>query len=561
MTAVQMKDKREKLPYIFMGILAVCLAVRAFYGFCQSDECFYISTAGRFAAGDRLFIDEWHPTQMSSLITAPIYRLYSLFVPDRSGIILFFRLLYVLLCTLEAAFIYHGVSKKQSRVAAIALSGFLMLYCHLNMASMSYYMLTFHFYTLAFLIIYCRKSDKAYIGGGICFALAVLSLPSLAVAYVLVMLILLTACFFYRKLRKPLLLFSAGIFIPFVIFIVYLYASKVGIAGLLANLVNILSDSEHDRGYVQSFFTFFDAIKDAFGKIYYLSIVLVIMAVPAHLNATYRMMIKPYIFIADVILFMYYLFVAASHTGFTNTAFALFTFPLFFLTERKNWYIFASLFMGGLAVSATYCFSSFSDLYVLSIGHAISAAGSVILLDDFTEDAQRMLRYISWTVLTAALIVTGVLRFTYVYRDAAMDELKARVMSGPAAGLVTTAEHRRQYEEVLEAIRKYDSGSRVLFTRILPWGYVASDMRVAAPDTWRHELSNERLSDYYDADPGRQPDVVFVLDAEIGSYETAGDVEADPAPNENEFVGALAEKLAAEYEEHIEPGCTVYIHR
>ena len=556
-----MKDRSEKLPYILIGLLAVCLVIRAFYGFCQSDECFYISTAGRFAAGDRVFIDEWHPTQMSSLITAPIYMLYRLFVPDRSGIILFFRLLYVMLCTAEGAFVYHGVSKKQSKGAAIALSGFLMLYCHLNMATLSYYMLTFHLYTLAFLIIYCRKSDRAYIAGGICLALAVLSLPSLAVAYALVMIILLISCVFYRGLRKPLLLFSAGIFIPFVIFVVYLYASKVGIAGLLANLVNILSDSEHDRGYVQSFFMFFDAIKDAFGKIYYLSIVLVILAVTTHLNAIYRIMIKPYIFFADVILLIYYLFTAASHTGFINTAFALFVFPLFFLTERKNWYIFASLFMGGLAVSATYCFSSYSDLYVLSVGHGISAAGSIILLDDFTEDSRRMLRYISWAVLAASMIITGVLRFTYVYRDAAMDELKARVMTGPAAGLITTAEHRQQYEKVLEAVKKYNGGDRVLFTRILPWGYIVSDMRVAAPDTWRHELSSERLSDYYDADPKRLPDVVFVLDAEIGSYETAGDVEADPAPNENEFSGKLAEKLIAEYEEHIEPGCTVYTRR
>ena len=556
-----MKDKREKLPYIFIALLAVCLAVRAFYGFCQSDECFYISTAGRFAAGDRVFIDEWHPTQMSSLITAPIYMLYRLFVPDRGGIILFFRLLYVILCTAEAVFIYHGASKKQSKGAAVALSCFIMLYCHLNMATLSYYMLTFHFYILAFLIIYCRKSDKAYIGGGVCLALAVLSLPSLAVVYALMMLILLIACIFYRGVRKPLLLFNAGIFIPFVIFIVYLYASKVGIAGLLANLVNILSDSEHDRGYVQSFFMFFDAIKDAFGKIYYLSIVLVMLAVTTQLNAKYRMIIKPYIFLADVILFVYYLFAAASHTGFTNTAFALFVFPLFFLTERKNWYIFISLFMGGLAVSATYCFSSFSDLYVLSIGHGISAVGGMVLLDDFMADSQGMIRYISWAVLTASLITTGILRFTYVYRDAAIDELNAVVTAGPAAGLVTTAEHQRQYEEVLEAVKKYNNGDRVLFTRILPWGYIASDMRVAAPDTWRNELSGKRLADYYDADPKRLPDVVFVLDAEIGSYETSGDVEADPAPNENEFTGELAERLASEYEEHIEPGCTVYIRK
>ena len=83
----------------------------------------------------------------------------------------------------------------------------------------------------------------------------------------------------------------------------------------------------------------------------------------------------------------------------------------------------------------------------------------------------------------------------------------------------------------------------MLFSKLLPWGYLATDMRCAAPTTWRNKINSERLAQYYELYEYRVPDVVFVLDADVGSYDTCGDIEADPAPNENEWGGALAQYL------------------
>ena len=57
------------------------------------------------------------------------------------------------------------------------------------------------------------------------------------------------------------------------------------------------------------------------------------------------------------------------------------------------------------------------------------------------------------------------------------------------------------------------------------------------------------------------PDIVFVLNADAASYESSGDVEADPAPNENDLSGGFAKKLSSEYEMHEEKDCTVYIKK
>ena len=52
--------------------------------------------------------------------------------------------------------------------------------------------------------------------------------------------------------------------------------------------------------------------------------------------------------------------------------------------------------------------------------------------------------------------------------------------------------------------------------------------------------------------------MVVVLDAEVGSYETGGDVEADPAPNANTMEGELGRRLMTGYTGHREACCTVY---
>lgn len=586
---------KEILPYAVLILLGVALFIRSAYGFCQSDESFYVSTAGRFASGDVIFADEWHPTQMSSLLTAPVYAMYRLVTGGTAGMIRFFRCVYLLLTMAEAAWIYTRMKGMGRRYAGSALALFILLYCHLNMATLSYYMICFQCFLMAALMCY-RAEKSVYFGaGGFFYALAVLSLPSLAVASTLVFVILALCCIRKKEIRRPFLCFLAGICIPLVLFLIYVYASGLGIAGILANLVNILSDSEHDRDYYQSFKAFFHAIEDAYGRIYYLSLLLVAVSILSCFREKLRRSAEIYILIADVMLFIYYAAVSARHTGFMNTAFALFVFPLFFLARKKDWYIFASLFLGGLAVSATYSFSSYSDLYVLSIGHGLAAAGGILLLSDYatgvsgrdvlTEDAgtesltgaaetgiltegaetgslpgsEIIRKYICIAAVTVLILVSFCLRFAYVYRDAPVAALDTKLTEGPAAGLITTAEHAGQYEGVLEAIEKYDEAQGcILFTRILPWGYTASKMRVGAPDTWRNEISSERLVQYYDLKPDREPDVVVVLDAEAGSYETGGDVEADPAPNANTMEGELGRRLMTGYTGHREACCTVY---
>ena len=92
------------------AIYAVCLAVlfclfawRQFFGFNKNDEIFYISTVYRFFQGDAMLVDEWNNVQLFALITYPIYWLIRLVHNSNEGIILIFRMAYlVFLCGVSA---------------------------------------------------------------------------------------------------------------------------------------------------------------------------------------------------------------------------------------------------------------------------------------------------------------------------------------------------------------------------------------------------------------------------------------------------------------------------
>ena len=56
-----------------------------------SDEAFYISVPVRLMNGDGLFTDEWHLSQLSSVLIYPAVRLFTLITGGTAGIILFIR--------------------------------------------------------------------------------------------------------------------------------------------------------------------------------------------------------------------------------------------------------------------------------------------------------------------------------------------------------------------------------------------------------------------------------------------------------------------------------------
>lgn len=564
---------REKvmgnLPYLIFFLSFIALIFRARLSFCWSDESFYFSTSNRFLQGDNIFVHEWFPTQLVSFILLPFHGLYVAVTGGNTGVILYFRVLYVVFSGVLSVCIYKILRKEYGEFTALAAGLFYYFYSHLNIATMSYYTLSYSFFLISGLLIYSEikemktvKVSPKLVAAGSTFALSVLALPSLAVAYFLIVPLTLVIAWIFKSWRK--LLFKilgqtfVGICLPAAPVLVFTLFTS-GINGILENLEFVLSDEEHVTSLVYPFKNFFLSVYSVFDKraVYAAVLLAVIGFVYACRKAKSNSFHKAAFLVADFALFLFFLYRAMGHTGFIATALLLFALPLFAITEnkKKNWSLFVLLFVGGMLFSMVFSYSSMCDLYVLSIGHNIAAIGALCFVKDFIEDIKAWPKwnesvikscvYVCLAVMGVCLIQTMTLRFVNIYRDAPVAELNTMIDRGPAKGLYTTDDHYEAYNGVLTMIEDCNEKGNVFFTKLLPWGYLATDMKCGAPTTWRTKFNSDRLALYYEQHPEKIPDVVIILRDSVGSYDTCGDVERDPVPNENEMGGKLLEIVTA----------------
>lgn len=593
-----MKDRiKNYLPYIVFALSAVILLARAFYSFCWSDETLYLSTAYRFISGDRIFADEWFPTQLSSVILVPLMSLYIFVTGSTAGVILFFRIVYVIFSLACAIVAYRILSEDASQFVGFSSAVMLMFYTHLNIATSSYYMISVHFFLTAMLLIYhfinesnndvnivaaCHvqslpgRAKALLIVAGLLFAISVMALPTMAIAYVLTVIILCGIMFlgrFSRKINsaglitfaakyqvKEILIFTLiGIAIPAVIFFVYLLCN-VSVSDFLKGIPYVLSDEEHGTSLIFPIRKMFISLNEVYHKAAYIWYALVIGCIVFRKKLT-DIKYKRYVFAFDCLLFVVLALYSLGYTGYIQSALCMFALPLYILTAGRDKKIFSLIYVGGMIFSLVYSYSSNGFLYVLSTGHAIAAVASVKMIYDFIKEAYEeyckadrkvtgtLIRYCSAAVIFYMLLCTMCLRVINIYRDAPLEKLTCRINEGPAQGLMTTPEHAASYADVYNVLTDECNASAVghegsiLISKLLPWGYMCTDLRVAAPTCWRNNVNSARLEEYYNANPMKVPDMVLVLDDSIGSYDSCGDVEADPIPNANEDGGYLGTLL------------------
>ena len=110
---------RKILPYALISLSAVILFIKCFYSFCWSDETFYFSTCHRFFTGDSIFLHEWFPTQLSSVVLLPFYAAFMIITGSNAGILLYFRILFVIMSTVNALVMYNILKQHVSRFCAL----------------------------------------------------------------------------------------------------------------------------------------------------------------------------------------------------------------------------------------------------------------------------------------------------------------------------------------------------------------------------------------------------------------------------------------------------------
>ena len=161
----------------------------------------------------------------------------------------------------------------------------------------------------------------------------------------------------------------------------------------------------------------------------------------------------------------------------------------------------------------------------VSAGFMTAGAAAVILMASWAmEQESKLVKEITYGIVFAQLIMMLFLRVTYVWADAPIPELTAKVNRGPAKGLYTTEETAQYYEEMFDDIDtlniKDDDGFLVIGSE--PMLYLYADCKVASYSTWQGYTNETRLYRYYEIHngEGRFPTVVYCAEADETIFES-----------------------------------------
>ena len=552
-----------------VALFAFCLHVSG-KGLQTVDESFYYSIPYRLLQGDRLFIDEWHVSQLSSLFQIIPMKLFLLLTGSTDGVILFFRQLY---CVLKAGvYFYIFVKLRRYRFAAVAAAGSYMLFEFFSFAALNYYnvaiMCSIVFCSVLFLTENPGRLRLA--AAGFFFACAVLSEPGLSVLYFLWSISVASACLRERKgnsssfdfitNRRIWFFVTSGILACFLIFAVY-FVLVTDFNAFFRNLPQMFSDSEYDF-QSDGGSPIFDPGRLLFGFT-------VIGAVPsaAALGILAFVLIKkrfggisPYT--GAVLLFAAYIAVTAAlwiNAPSCNYISLTVLFPVFPVFLAFG----CSALDGGydkrlLAVLIYALFFSvvvdISSEAAITSGFLIGLPCAAVLISEFTEKLKNGLpsgkkskkgeekrRRIAFAVAVSALCVTLLSDAAYAaFREnwflvedfyTAEDEqyvdtdvsapLDITVSDGPHKGIKTTVYHAGIYSDILddlEYVRSVSDGP-VYVAGSCPWYYLRLGLPYSTYSTFFVEADMiTRNRDWWLLHPDRLPDVIFVSKVDCESY-------------------------------------------
>ncbi|MBQ8217684.1 MAG: hypothetical protein IJZ91_06975 [Oscillospiraceae bacterium] len=522
---------------IWFALFSAALVFAAWkcpYGFGGSDEGFYLTVAHRLSLGERLFVDEWHLSQLTSFFLLPFVKLFRAVNGSNEGIMLASRYAYLAMHAIVSALVY--VRLKKYGVMAAAASVIYLLYTPFDMMTLSYNTIALDMLMLTGVIIAPAESGTRapWILGGVSFACAVVCCPYLAAAYL--MYALAVPVFALPALRKTqgfdiftkrsFLLFTGGILIPFALFLVF-FLKNTELSLLLANLPGLMSDPEHPsyslwfmaKHYVYCIVTSHKLMLLVLG-LYAVHFALMLLDRKRREHTGFHLIFALSCTVLCMILFIPNI----TEEYYNATAFPLVFvgFSSYILLSKKPVKLFVWVFLLGIVYSA--CVSSTSNMGfdVISMAFSVINVASLIFVGLLMAEHSAHPRYknrwlcVGWTVLLL-LTMTVVSKAEHCFWDVSPAEMDSRIPAGPAKGIKTSAGLEESYSLIYEDMQYYRDKERgqLLVMSQIPWCYlIADDYPYGTFSAWLSGLDSstvERLELYYGVNPEKIPRYIYIV--------------------------------------------------
>lgn len=530
------KAKKQNLWFL-AGLLGIGLILfwRCFYSVNTTDEAYYIGTVYRLWFGDGMLCDEWNPTQqMCSFWLYPFYVLFRLILGSNEGMILAFRLLYIVFQLFISGYLY-GKLKKFGYISILPIF-FYLLSTAFNINSLSYN--TMANSALAALLVtlgMMEKPDwKNRIWCGIFASIVVMGNPYAVFAYILYGIACVAVTLIFKKLKKDvpvalqfgtffkMSLTAAGVLVVFLIFTFW----HATLERIMNNLPYIVGDQEHVQRWnvkISDYFRYF--------REHYFGAVLVPLVVSGSaLFDKKRVEHGSLYMILSVLAILPYMIYHGLISDYVPVN--LVTVPICFLglpafvvsknPLRKVFYIW---YLPAMVYPFIVQITSNTGPLAVSAGFVTAGAASVLLAAAWAgEQEGSQLKNVVHGVILLQLIMMLSLRITYVWADAPLSELTTKVERGAAKGLYTTELTAGYYEEMYDDIDALNMTEEDGFLVVgsEPLLYLYADRQVASYSTWQVYTNETRLYRYYEihSGEGRFPSVVYCAEADETIFDS-----------------------------------------
>lgn len=524
------------------------------YGLGIYDESFYLTIPYRMCHGDKLFLNEWHVSQLSALLQYPLMKLYLLIHPGTDGIVLAFRRIYIAVNFAGGLLAYRRLREYGVGAAAVVL--LYLLYAPYNIMALSYNSLGLlcGFLCAVYLATAAKNSD--YAASGLFFAGLVLCQPLMLAEFAVVYLVLFCVSLILKQpeLLRGQLWFLLGCVILAAPVLVY-FIFSVGISNILATLPLMMSDPEHDMGELLSVSFIYKSIVD-----YYLP------EMPAGLKfvsrSTLKVLYMGFVPIWAAVLFdrgrrkraTLYLSLSALLCALIGTAYMLLypykstyisyvnylLFPWLLhgvclvplLTKRERWQL--SLFYALGVLHALSFLTSNQGGNVFSIALLPACLASIMLSIKYCSSLGRAkaVPVFICTAVSAALLLY--VRAGYCFMSPPVSQFDSQCISGPAAGIYATEDDAARCDSVSLSMKSksLDAGGSTLFLATDPLFYLCTDTGLAQYSAWLSfniDSTPSRLEAYYSLDPDKLPDTIVIEKSILPELEngTAADWAAE----------------------------------
>ncbi len=534
-----MEQKRKLFPkevLVFAGVILPLFLIflwRQFYGFNKNDEIFYISTVYRFFQGDGMLTDEWNNVQLFAFVTYPLYHAARMFCHGNEGIVLTFRVFYLVFQVLTAAYCFFRM--KRFGWIRIIPALFYFVTTPYNINSLNYNTLAFGFVLLTLVTLSCTEKLRFYdfFLCGLFSAGAVLANPYAVLLFLIYGALCLGTAFFYlRRWAKPpaelrlrnFIWMGMGAFLVLVVFLIFIF-SRSSLREIMECMTYIVMDTERQKSFLEKLAKYFIRIHRYYRiQVYVTGCLLVMWA------ADRKKRIPPSVYLllsaAVAIPHMIYYGFFWDMVGINYVLIPM-SFPgliAYLVSERKDHRLFFGWYVPGLFYTLLAHFATNTGILTVSASYMIPSAASLLLIWTAVREQGRILWITCLMGFLTAVQFTACVyqRVSFVWGDEGLPYLSRRLIEGPLRGIYTCEENEILYREVLLDMEELEltEKDRLFVTGIAPWMYLNTEAECAAYSTWETLESDPLIPIYYELRPHKLPTVIYCYESEASILET-----------------------------------------